>query len=543
MAEVKDMSIHLTAERLTTELKDMDIYKGFYENLQRLVATSKVKETDFKETLIDAMKQTGLETELRNTVYHWLRSHKNPSNVKEPLVYLRKAQAQWEKRINKSLNSMAAEIKVNLSQLRTPEEKQEMMDKWNELSVYDIDLSQYRPVYAPKDFLEVLLWIRSPNYKPIDGLLSWEFIHLPMKVKTLRELKKFYKELSRGEAMMGMDINGENPHYQHTYNERALLGERVLACRHAPVTQEYLKKGAPRSLRARLWAQVLGAETGPQEEKYFQGLKALVMQYNLMTDKLIIKDVQLTASNDHQYFVFEDVLYQVMLCFSRDTAVLDVFQHSCATPIHGILKGKTPVLENTVIYPPNGITPYHGFTMYATPFCYLYDDPIQLYFVFRAFYMRYWFRLHEVSSHPQGVLSMCLLFERLLHKHEPELWVHFKKHSVQPIRLAFKWIMRTFSGHLPPEQVLYLWDLILGYDSMEVVPLLAVNILSIRRENLLSVTSLQNFESVLADLSSIHVIPLLQMCLVNYESDANLSLSCAPTGRQPKSKDGNSPKS
>lgn len=34
MAEVKDMSIHLTAERLTTELKSMDIYKGFYENLQ-----------------------------------------------------------------------------------------------------------------------------------------------------------------------------------------------------------------------------------------------------------------------------------------------------------------------------------------------------------------------------------------------------------------------------------------------------------------------------------------------------------------------------
>lgn len=30
-----------------------------------------------------------------------------------------------------------------------------------------------------------------------------------------------------------------------------------------------------------------------------------------MVDKLIIKDVQLTASNDDQYFVFEDVLYQV----------------------------------------------------------------------------------------------------------------------------------------------------------------------------------------------------------------------------------------
>lgn len=30
-----------------------------------------------------------------------------------------------------------------------------------------------------------------------------------------------------------------------------------------------------------------------------------------MIDKLIFKDVQLTASNDDQYFVFEDLLYQV----------------------------------------------------------------------------------------------------------------------------------------------------------------------------------------------------------------------------------------
>ena len=31
--------------------------------------------------------------------------------------------------------------------------------------------------------------------------------------------------------------------------------------------------------------------------------------------------MQLTVSNDDQYFVFEDVIFQVMLCFSRDTEV------------------------------------------------------------------------------------------------------------------------------------------------------------------------------------------------------------------------------
>ena len=74
--------------------------------------------------------------------------------------------------------------------------------------------------------------------------------------------------------------------------------------------------------------------------------------------------------------------------------------------------------------------------------------------------------------------------------------------------------MRAFSGHLPPEQLLNLWDLILAYDSLEIIPLLAVDILVFRKDNLLKVNTLQNIEAVLADLSSISVIPLLQMSLL-----------------------------
>lgn len=54
--------------------------------------------------------------------------------------------------------------------------------------------------------------------------------------------------------------------------------------------------------------------------------------------------------------------------------------------------------------------------------------------------------------------------------------------------------MRGFSGHLPLEQLLYLWDLILGYDSLEIIPLFAVTILSFRKENLLQVNTQQNVE-------------------------------------------------
>lgn len=85
----------------------------------------------------------------------------------------------------------------------------------------------------------------------------------------------------------------------------------MIANKHAPTAQEFLKRGCPRSLRGLVWSQVLGSEVKPQYADHFKELKTMVHNHDLMVDKLIIKDVQLTASNDDQYFVFEDVLYQV----------------------------------------------------------------------------------------------------------------------------------------------------------------------------------------------------------------------------------------
>ena len=74
----------------------------------------------------------------------------------------------------------------------------------------------------------------------------------------------------------------------------------------------------------------------------------------------------------------------------------------------------------------------YALLILASPFCYLYDDPCAMYYSFRAFYLRYWFRLHTVSSHEQGIVALCLLFERLLQCHEPQLWAHFKDIHIHP---------------------------------------------------------------------------------------------------------------
>lgn len=87
---------------------------------------------------------------------------------------------------------------------------------------------------------------------------------------------------------------------------------------------------------------------------YYEQLKTNVIQHDLLVDSLIYKDVKLTASNDDYYFVFEDYLYQVLLCFSRDTSVLGHFAYNSASPPKSYIRGKLGLEEYAVFYPPNG---------------------------------------------------------------------------------------------------------------------------------------------------------------------------------------------
>ncbi|XP_023018716.2 TBC1 domain family member 19 isoform X1 [Leptinotarsa decemlineata] len=510
MEDAKEKSIHHTTVKICEDLKKSVSYMSLYENVQKLVVTPSVKPDDFKISLLKAMQENGLESELKNSIYRWVKSRKKEVSPHDP--FFRKCQIHWDKRIHKSLNSMCSELGIHLAKLRTTNEKEEISNKWTELSNFEVDIHKYRPVYAPKDFLEVLLNLKGPLKDKNQGD-HWEFSQIPLKVKNLAELRSFYLEVSRGDQILRANNSFTSTNSAVYEAERIALGEKILAKNYAPLAQEYMKKGCPRCLRAKIWSLLLGCEIRQHEVNHLETLKQHVLNYDLMIDKLIIKDINLTASNDDQYFVFEDVLHQVMLCFSRDSEILKNLPSQPAF-MQVVVTGKQNSSENTVVFPPSGVIPFHGFTMYAAPFCYLYENPVELYFVFRAFYLRYWHRLHRVCANSQGVVSLCLQFEKLLQCYEPVLWNHFKKYKIPPLRVVIKWIMRAFSGHLPPEQLLTLWDLILAYDSLEIIPLLAVVIVIFRKDNLMKVTTLQNVEAVLADLSSIAVVPLLQMALM-----------------------------
>ncbi|XP_061440392.1 TBC1 domain family member 19 isoform X1 [Rhineura floridana] len=538
----QDGGLSLTIAQIVQRLKGSGLHSQLERQAQLSLHNPEIKLESLKEDIKEFLKTSGWEKKLQNAVYSELivfpfpcHPSAPPEHIKESLAYMRKAQGSWEKRILKSLNSMCTELGIPLSQKRSVNEQKELLNKWNEMGTDEPDLSLFRPVYAPKDFLEVLMNLRNPNYENSEqpsfrnhlGL-----IQVPLKVKDIPELKEYFNELDLNTGQLDIDDSAHVPP-ELFENEHIRIGQKVLIEQDSAAAQQYVRQGCPNSLRAELWALILNVSSQPEGILYYEQLKSNVIQHDLLVDSLIYKDVKLTASNDDYYFVFEDYLYQVLLCFSRDTSVLEHFAYNSATPPKSYIRGKLGMEEYAVFYPPNGVIPFHGFSMYVAPLCFLYNEPSKLYQIFREIYVRYFFRLHSISSHPSGIVSLCLLFETLLQTHLPQLFYHLREIGAQPmvgihfwaeqqqdchnsntgLRISFKWMVRAFSGYLATDQLLLLWDRVLGYNSLEILAVLAAAVFAFRAVNLMEVTSLAAAEAVLADLSTLKVMPLLQIFL------------------------------
>jgi len=93
-------------------------------------------------------------------------------------------------------------------------------------------------------------------------------------------------------------------------------------------------------------------------------------------------DVQQTTDSS-DYFPFEDHLRSVMLIFSRDQWIAT----NSAINIHGKVEAKgnssSSRPDGCTMVPPSGVLPFSGLVMYAAPLCYLYNDPVHVYYTFR----------------------------------------------------------------------------------------------------------------------------------------------------------------
>ena len=85
---------------------------------------------------------------------------------------------------------------------------------------------------------------------------------------------------------------------------------------------------------------------------------------------------------------------------------------------------------------------------------------------------------------------------------------------MNPLQIAFSWIQLGFVGILEVDQLLILWDRVIGYMDTTILGVFAASIFVYRAESLLMCTSAVFAERIIGEMSRIKVVPLLQLFLL-----------------------------
>eukprot|EP00877_Chromochloris_zofingiensis_P003595 jgi/Chrzof1/13236/Cz07g25210.t1 len=334
-------------------------------------------------------------------------------------------------------------------------------------------------------------------------------------------LQSFFADLKADKRQVGLD-DMLHPWFREEQVDQA---QRVLSASAPAACRAAARSGLPASARPHVWACALGLAGLAKEGLTLRGFRSPsrrdedvlevlcegVEQQRLLLDALICSDVNRMVDSEN-YFVFEESLRAIMLAFSRDASI----GKACAVQPAPRLAAETKDGKLIRPYPPSGLLPYNGLAAYAAPLCYLYDHPAAVYRIFSALYCRYWSVLHTLNikgAPGAGLPVLCKTFVDLLQELDPPVTAHLDALGHSALDVAFPWMFSAFVGYLSPSETLLLWDRIIGFDSLLVLPVLAVAVMTFRRDLVLSVESADELIEVMEDLSQLRVVPLLQALL------------------------------
>lgn len=415
----------------------------------------------------------------------------------------------WEQGILEELRAIVFEAKRPFLLLRDPSIGSRWLEQTTASSSNDASV---KFLFDSEDLMETILAIKNPNLKMTQNDRYPGAMKLCLQVSEHSELQQRFSELLCGYSQLGLDEIQTTAGGLRLMSLRHEEGESIAAGGSMLDARRYLRRGCPPALRYRLWRIACGLtdKPSPVEEQVFRRLRHDCDRMDLVTDELFMHDIQ-TVIDDPRFFVFEEEMKEVILSFSRDQYVRENAVYEIHAPLMQMMGSEFP--EDTAA-PPCGVQPYLGLATYFAPLCYIFQHRPSLYHVSRYLWCRLWCRLNVITADDGALLSLCRLFEMLLLRSAPKLFLHLISIGLQPIKVAFPWMQLAFVGLLEIEQLLHLWERLVGFMDINLLAIASVSIFLHRSEMLLRCNNEADAMAVLMEGSRLHIIPLMQAFLL-----------------------------
>lgn len=419
--------------------------------------------------------------------------------------------SQWEQGINEETQAIALEQKRPFARPFQGELSKHPLLNENVV----VDKEETRFLFDSDDLLETMMKIKpssdSSRSPPSIGLLR-----ASVETPLIRDYAIKYPELHHAYMQTGIDdFVFPEVALKFTMNRHADL-DAVGSAGNVLEARQCLRQGCSPSLRGKLWrvAFALPPEISSSEVAHFNSLVELSREVDFITDELYVLDVK-TFCDDPRYFVFEDVLLSVALCFSRDATILEEALYLIHKPILGFLNftTKTKTLTPRHASPLNGIQPFLGLATSFAPLCYIYPSPTAVYALTKMIYCKLWCKLNVISADEGCLLHLCKTFENFVLQSDLRLYLHLIRLGISPLQIVLPWLQLAFVNYLEPDQVLLLWDRVIGYMDTTLLAALAAAIFLFKSNLLLDCDEAAEATAILLEGSRLKVIPLLQFFL------------------------------
>jgi len=420
----------------------------------------------------------------------------------ETIRNIRESRISWEQGINEELLAIAAEMNRPLNITRPANAKNNLLEP----GAHSASAESIRFLFDSEDLYETGIAIKSSCNKPLQIERYLGMIKVDINVPKLNELIAQYLELSPNMTQLGIDDT--NSVWGNKLSvARHEEGEMIASFGNALDARRYMRRGVPPSLRAKIWRVAFGLPEEPSgdEKVIFETLRNDCDKFDLITDELYIHDVQMVV-DDPRFFVFEEELKETALMFSRD----EWLRYNSDYEIH---KPLLPDMKQNISTPPCAIQPFLGLARYFGPICYIFKNRISLYSMARLTFAKLWCRMNVFSADPGTLLHTCKTFESLLICLHPKLFLHLINIDVPPMQVALPWLQLGFVNLLEMDQILHLWDRVIGFMDTTILAVLAVAIFLSRSQPLLHCKNKDDALSILAEGSRLKVICLIQMVL------------------------------
>lgn len=371
----------------------------------------------------------------------------------ELVDHLREARVAWESGILEELRAIIVETKRPFVLLRDKMERCPFLDG----TAHGDKETNVKFLFDSEDLMETVLAIRNPNLLPE---VRVGLVQVSAHSLTLEAAQRRFPELSNLHCQLGLDEAQTSAQGLRVLVQRQEEGEAILSSGSMREARRFLRRGAPPSMRARMWRQACGLyeKCTAAEDQHFARLRYDCDRLDLVSDELVMHDLQ-TVLDDPRFFVFEEELKEVLLCFSRDSYVRSHALYEIHAPLLKEMGGEFPVDEAA---PPSAVQPYLGFSTYFAPLCYIFKHKPSLYSVTRHLYCSLWCKLNVLCSDSGTLVALCQAFESLLMDCNARLFLHLVSIGVQPLRVAFPWMQLAFIGLLEIDQLLHLWERVIG---------------------------------------------------------------------------------